>query len=363
MKRQSEATLDVFLQRRDHTRNSTLTFQPSCEETSEDNTTFPLKVGKTYKRRKSNGNVHTSPSDNLKRYSSQETAQNSQNESQESFDDEILSVPQSMPKPRSSNGGDGQKCHLKESIKAKASIKGAKNSLQYCLDLGQKDFGAFTCKECGMVYTKGLEEDEELHTKFHRLHESSLSSPFLLKIGSHVGGDKSVTFIKISSSIFQQSLKKIQPILDIVNTELGFSDPRPSSDEFQVIFALTPKKRVIAMLILERITTAHPIIPTLDANGSQSTSENVDSSQKSLSENSSRFYLTSSQVDALCGIHTIWVHSAHRNKGIARSMMEIARNELVFGFTVPKDKIAISHPSELGVMFATKYLGPRFLVY
>lgn len=32
----------------------------------------------------------------------------------------------------------------------------------------QRDFGASPCSDCGMVYTKGHEEDEKLHKAFHQ---------------------------------------------------------------------------------------------------------------------------------------------------------------------------------------------------
>lgn len=39
---------------------------------------------------------------------------------------------------------------------------------QYFLDLGQADFSHTTCSSCGLVYARGLESDEKLHTSFHR---------------------------------------------------------------------------------------------------------------------------------------------------------------------------------------------------
>lgn len=39
---------------------------------------------------------------------------------------------------------------------------------QYFLDLGQADFTHTTCPSCGLVYARGQESDEKLHTAFHK---------------------------------------------------------------------------------------------------------------------------------------------------------------------------------------------------
>lgn len=44
----------------------------------------------------------------------------------------------------------------------------AKRCRQYFLDLGQADFTHTTCRVCGLVYARGLESDEKLHSSFHR---------------------------------------------------------------------------------------------------------------------------------------------------------------------------------------------------
>lgn len=48
------------------------------------------------------------------------------------------------------------------------SLAAVDHNKQYVLDAGQKDFDGFkTCNDCGMVYTKGIEEDELHHKAFH----------------------------------------------------------------------------------------------------------------------------------------------------------------------------------------------------
>jgi len=38
---------------------------------------------------------------------------------------------------------------------------------QYFLDFGQKDFTLRECKECGLVYAPGMQQDEALHREHH----------------------------------------------------------------------------------------------------------------------------------------------------------------------------------------------------
>ncbi|KAG2433768.1 hypothetical protein HXX76_008129 [Chlamydomonas incerta] len=44
---------------------------------------------------------------------------------------------------------------------------------QLHLDLGQRDFAVATCPTCGMMYGKGLAEEERLHDTFHNAHDTA----------------------------------------------------------------------------------------------------------------------------------------------------------------------------------------------
>jgi len=39
---------------------------------------------------------------------------------------------------------------------------------QYQIYAGQKKFGGFLCKECGLYYSRGEPEDEAEHEKYHK---------------------------------------------------------------------------------------------------------------------------------------------------------------------------------------------------
>lgn len=42
---------------------------------------------------------------------------------------------------------------------------------QYQIDAGQKKFGGFLCKQCGLYYSRGEPEDEAEHDKYHAAKE------------------------------------------------------------------------------------------------------------------------------------------------------------------------------------------------
>lgn len=46
-------------------------------------------------------------------------------------------------------------------------IKRIIDASQYQIDAGQKKFGGFLCKQCGLYYSRGEPEDEAEHDKYH----------------------------------------------------------------------------------------------------------------------------------------------------------------------------------------------------
>lgn len=45
------------------------------------------------------------------------------------------------------------------------------DSAQYQIDAGQKRFGGYLCKQCGLYYSRGEPEDEAEHDKYHDAKE------------------------------------------------------------------------------------------------------------------------------------------------------------------------------------------------
>lgn len=55
-----------------------------------------------------------------------------------------------------------------------------KREFKQCfLDFGQRDFLFHSCKECGMIFSRGIKEDEEIHRKLHKEKTKSILFPVI----------------------------------------------------------------------------------------------------------------------------------------------------------------------------------------
>lgn len=56
-----------------------------------------------------------------------------------------------------------------------------------------------------------------------------------------------------------------------------------------------------------------------------------------------------------CGVGRVWVMEANRRNGVATSMIDVLRRELVYGFVFPGRHVAFSATTESGTMLANAY--------
>lgn len=74
--------------------------------------------------------------------------------------------------------------------------------------------------------------------------------------------------------------------------------------------------------------------------------------------------LSETAEPAACGISRMWVHASHQRRRIASKLIDNCREHLIFGYKVPLERVAFSHPTPLGILFAKMYTGQRnFLVF
>jgi hypothetical protein len=71
--------------------------------------------------------------------------------------------------PKFNKNNDENKENKEISASLSRPKKRVKSYEQTYLDLGQKNFGTYTCPECQMSYVQGTLADDTLHTNFHRL--------------------------------------------------------------------------------------------------------------------------------------------------------------------------------------------------
>ncbi|KAG7171903.1 N-acetyltransferase ESCO2-like [Homarus americanus] len=196
---------------------------------------------------------------------------------------------------------------------------------QMMIDAGQKKFGAQQCSVCELVY-EGWK-----HEKVVRIM-----------------GTLDERVIMVSSEDPVHYWRKVEEIRQIVDTELGFSENCIRTKENTKVFFYILKQRIVGCLIAERISKAYKVIP-----------------QKSSTPNKGRLVCRSNTPTKVwTGISRLWVLQSERGKGIASTLVNSMRANMMKNYILNIDEIAFSDPTESGLGFAEKYTGkPDFLVY
>lgn len=56
----------------------------------------------------------------------------------------------------------------------------------------------------------------------------------------------------------------------------------------------------------------------------------------------------------------LWVHVSHRRRGVATHLLDAVRSHFVFNYTIPKDRLGFTQPTQLGRAFFAAYLDADF---
>jgi N-acetyltransferase len=253
---------------------------------------------------------------------------------------------------------------------------------QLFLDFGQTSFGKRTvCNICGMLRVLGVAEDDAQHDKICKDYKEGVTclgwknERIMEEFGGKTGSDR---ILEVREGDALQHRRKVLDVKRIVDSELGFAvssggrghdDGLADNNEVAkedslnglTSYLYVSNKRIVGLLLVKRIQRAYQVVvPNFKTNNNKNIKNNHDESS-SLSFSISRS-LKSSR--ALLGIHQIWVHSSHRNKGIASKLVTAARDHLIFGMMIPLELIAFSSPTMEGLRFAKSYVGvERPLVY
>lgn len=157
-------------------------------------------------------------------------------------------------------------------------------------------------------------------------------------------------------------------VREIVDRELGFAEHTETPK--QTAFVCVVNKRVVGMVLAEAIEIAYLLLssPSTTAAASEKSTplesrirnhatETVAKTNRRVASSSNMMGLERSKESrkAALGIHQMWVHFNYRNRGIASQLIDAARANMVFGYTVPVDQMAFSSPTEAGVRFARQY--------
>lgn len=227
---------------------------------------------------------------------------------------------------------------------------------QLFLDMGQEGLGSVTCPVCGMVFTKGT-EDEKVHRAFHKQHERPAppqKCKVLLKYGESVAsfesdGGKVVVVRQADVVKGCKSLRDaVGAVVTRVNAELCFhtsGDDLIGSDSSAAFVYMDEENRAVGCVVAERVSVAHRVIPK----------EGPDDSAMRCSKE---------DVKAVAGVSRVWVHPESRRHGVATRLIDTVRDNFLYGYKIPLTELAFSQPTDDGYKLFSTYTGTeKFLVY
>ncbi|KAJ1949709.1 hypothetical protein FBU59_001021 [Linderina macrospora] len=234
---------------------------------------------------------------------------------------------------------------------------------QTFLDFGQRLVSPDPCKQCGMPYQRGRDEDEALHTKFHRSWKrrqatllawssglpsasDSLTVAYKASKGAVPGTPMTAVIQIIDAQSPKRCVTRALEILNLANDHLGacLLAPEQLADRQRKIFLyISPTAQVLGCVLAEQVDCAQRIVPAMDGHVQEYSRESV---------------------KAVCGISRIWVVPAARRTGIASQMIEAVAKRFLYGCPVDVGEIAFTQPTGDGRVLAERVFGRRdFLVY
>ncbi|XP_058118427.1 N-acetyltransferase eco [Anopheles ziemanni] len=218
---------------------------------------------------------------------------------------------------------------------------------QYQLDAGQRAYGAVQCTECGLTYSRHEPEEELIHDNFHRSHAKLTFAGWS---NEHIvtqvpEWDVTGRIIVVSQVDSRQWLAKVQSILEVVDTELGFATYGELPEGGCVYLAIA-RSTVLGVCVVQPLQYANRMITIDGLHGAP------------IDCYSTEFY------PAKCGISRIWVSPKYRRLGVGRTLLTAIKRHYIFGYVMRSEEIAFGAPTESGRLFAESVTGQKdFLVY
>jgi ribosomal protein S18 acetylase RimI-like enzyme len=163
-------------------------------------------------------------------------------------------------------------------------------------------------------------------------------------------------------------LKKVDEVRLIVCQELGYvtrtktpSIPHSNLSP-QTSFLCIHDDRVVGMVVVENIQKAYRLLP-FDTQSFRVIHNATDHNHQTTTiSNGGGCTMDRSMhpQPAILGVHILWVHSLYRHLGLARRLVDAAREKMFYGLVVPIEKLAFSSPTQAGLLFAIRYCDSQF---
>lgn len=216
---------------------------------------------------------------------------------------------------------------------------------QAVIDAGQKEIGPTSCGVCGAIYTKGDPEDEASHNKFHnglleRLRMNGWKQERV--VGNFFDG----RVIMIKPADAKIWWRKVEEVLQVVDTDLGFSEIGIRKPEVSKVYFFVSDKKIVGFLLAEEIEMGYKMIPN---EGKEAVKG---------------YCCSDIGVPVTCGVSRIWVLKDFRRKKIATNLVDCMRSSFYANHYLKEAEFAFSDPTLHGIEFARKYCNNlQFLVY
>ncbi|KAJ2881023.1 hypothetical protein H4R27_004358 [Coemansia aciculifera] len=254
-------------------------------------------------------------------------------------------------------------------------VGGGPKKEQTFLDFGQRPLATEPCAECGMAYQRGREEDEALHTRFHRnwLRQQarllswtkivsskdeepveSVALPNQL-IGKH-GGDQQANamatiHIVDGRGASKRELQRALEILNIANDHLGAVHVGVADmalRQRKIFLYVSPRSQVLGCILAEMISSARRVVST----GASSMSS------------AAAIECAGDPCRAVCGISRVWVAPSARRCGVATQMIAAVCRRFIYGCAIDPALVAFTQPTLDGRALAEHVFGRKdFLAY
>ncbi|XP_025206358.1 N-acetyltransferase ESCO1-like [Melanaphis sacchari] len=215
------------------------------------------------------------------------------------------------------------------------------DATQYQIDAGQKKFGGFLCKQCGLYYSRGEPEDEAEHDKYHAAKDIFKYNGF--KNEKVVYQDTTERIVVISGSDSKMACTKALEVISFVDVELGFNTQNSVLPATKKVYLYIKDKQVIGCLVVELISEAYRNLET---------------------ETEDMVIVSEESYPVKVGVNRIWTKWDCRNNGIASKLLDCFRKNYAYGHILTLHEIAFTVPTRAGKQFIKKYTNKNdYFVY
>ncbi|KAH9315261.1 hypothetical protein KI387_023888, partial [Taxus chinensis] len=130
---------------------------------------------------------------------------------------------------------------------------------QYFLELGQIDFFLSKCTVCGLMYSRGDDEDEKVHKSFHRRHLQGVQFKGWQneRIVNMFDGDNHIILVLNSDPSHHQH--KVHEVVAIMEKEMGLTNEW-LLNRFCKVYLFISFKKIVGCLVSEPIKYGYRVI-------------------------------------------------------------------------------------------------------